>query len=125
MISTDLSTIAAIFSALAFLISCVALYIARAASEYAGAAFQYTKHRSEKSQVAAISAQLTELDDAYHALLDSHKKLRSRIGMRELREKRRNDDDNAPPPGDAPDPQSDPEGWKRHMRAKLRLGHPK
>ena len=44
------------------------------------------------AQLAKVSAQLTELEDAYHSLLDSHKKLRSRIGMRELRERRKAED---------------------------------
>lgn len=39
-------------------------------------------------QLAQLSAEITELTDSYSALLKSHEKLRSRIGMRELREKR-------------------------------------
>lgn len=37
------------------------------------------------AHVAELAAGLTELTDAYDALLRSHKKLRSRIGMRENR----------------------------------------
>ena len=44
------------------------------------------------SRIAEISAELTELSDAYDALLKSHKKLRSRITMRENRAKKRQDD---------------------------------
>lgn len=64
-------------------------------------------------RIAELEATLTELSDAYAALLDSHKKLRSRISMRQLREKRGNG-------SDIPDPASDPAGWKRAMRLQLR-----
>ena len=64
------------------------------------------------SKLADLEATLTELLDGYNALLESHKKLRSRIGMRENRRKRAN--------GEIPDPTTDPDGWKRAMRLQLR-----
>lgn len=39
-------------------------------------------------QIAELEATMTEILDSHQSLLESHKKLRSRIGMRELREKR-------------------------------------
>ena len=62
-----------------------------------------------------IEVTLTELTDSYDALLESHKKLRSRIGMRKTRE-----DQKTPPNGAAPNPQTDPDGYKRAMRLELR-----
>ena len=64
-------------------------------------------------KLAEVESTLTELSDAYDALLESHKKLRSRISMRQLREKRKNGTD-------VPDATTDPDGWKREMRLKLR-----
>jgi len=63
--------------------------------------------------IAELASSLTELQDAYEALLASHKKLRSRISMRDLREKRSNG-------SDMPDSTTDPAGWKRQMRLQLR-----
>lgn len=41
-------------------------------------------------RMAEVEATLTDLTDAYEGLLKSHKKLRSRIGMRNVREEREN-----------------------------------
>lgn len=41
-------------------------------------------------RIAEVEATLTELLDSYDSLLTSHKKLRSRIGMREYRERKAN-----------------------------------
>lgn len=60
-------------------------------------------------KMAEVEASLSELTDAYDALLTSHKKLRSRIGMRHHRERK----------NEVPDPQQDPAGYKRAMRLKL------
>jgi len=40
--------------------------------------------------MAAVEATMTDLTDSYDGLLASHKKLRSRIGMRATREKAEN-----------------------------------
>lgn len=66
---------------------------------------------------------IAELEDLHEALSASHKRLRSRVGMRELRAKRKNghdedDQDDSPPPR----PAVDPEQWKREMRLKLHRG---
>ena len=67
------------------------------------------------ARIAEVEATLTELSDAYSALLASHKKLRSRITMRENRAKAANGADT-----DLPDSRTDPDGWKRAMRLQLR-----
>lgn len=46
-----------------------------------------TGTRVSRKDIAEFTAELTDLRDAYDALLKSHKKLRSRIGMRENRAK--------------------------------------
>lgn len=43
--------------------------------------------RDPTARIAELSAEMTELSDSYAALLKSHKKLRSRITMRENRQK--------------------------------------
>lgn len=65
-------------------------------------------------KMAEVEASLTELTDAYDALLTSHKKLRSRIGMRANRDAKQQDKQN-----EIPDPRDDPAGYKREMRLKL------
>lgn len=126
MLSTDLSTFSVILSAAALLVACVCLFVATRAHSWAAAAIKWTQDYNADSlslkQLAELESQLTELYDSYHALLASHKKLRSRIGMREVREKRRSGETNGTAPPAEPDPQKDPEGWKRHMRAKLGIG---
>lgn len=66
------------------------------------------------SRLAEIETTLTELTDAYDSLLQSHKKLRNKIGMRHLREDRKSES--------VPDPRQDPAGYKREMRLKLANG---
>jgi len=63
-------------------------------------------------RVTDLEASLTELTDSYEAVRVSLRKLRARITMRENRE--------TPANGELPDPRSDPDGYKRAMRLKLR-----
>ena len=78
----------------------------------------YVKTQNKRSltlkRMAEVESTLTELTDSYDALLTSHKKLRSRIGMRATR------DQKASNGLDAPDPATDQAGYKRVMRLKLR-----
>jgi hypothetical protein len=126
MLSTDLPTFSVILSAVALLVACVCMFIAARAHRWAVAAIKWTHEYNADSlslkQLAELEAQMTDLYDSYSALLASHKKLRSRIGMREVREKRRSENFDATVTLAEPDPQKDPEGWKRHMRAKLGIG---
>ena len=91
MLSTDFEQNAAIFLAGAsFLVSAVALYLAMQSVKYARASWKYAQNvaqgKLDRAKMAEIDTSLTELTDAYDALLKSHKKLRSRIGMRENRQ---------------------------------------
>ena len=65
------------------------------------------------AKIARLEASVTDLHDSYEALLDSHKKLRSRIGMRKVREAR------GKASADVPDAENDPEAWKAAMRQRL------
>lgn len=99
MLSTEFLPLALVFLAFvvavaggyAFYWSNKAVQIARDAVSYAVDTQDWVKKHNAKDQnladIAKLSAELTELSDAYHALLSSHKKLRSRIGMRENRAK--------------------------------------
>ena len=126
MLSTDLSTISLVLAGLALVVSLACAVVVGRGVEYSRAAWRFVQNENAESlqlrQLAELQTGLTELHDAYQALYDSHKKLRSRIGMRELREKRRSNGTDADAPGDLPDPQKDPDGWKKAMRAKLHLG---
>lgn len=65
-------------------------------------------------RLAQIEVELAEMRELHESLLESHKRLRSREGMRELRQRRKNGND-------SPDPYTDPEGWKRHMERQRAL----
>lgn len=82
-------------------------------------AFQLTLrlNRNERD-FRSLKLAIATLDDNHAALHDSHKRLRSRVGMRELREKRKNGS------GDVSEPAGDenPDEWKRQMRVKLHRG---
>ena len=88
-------------------------------SEFCRRAVAEVLNRNARSvtmaRMAEVEVALTDLTDAYDALLASHKKLRSRIGMRKVREKRENGAES-----DMPDPRIDPSGYKRAIRLKLR-----
>lgn len=64
-------------------------------------------------QLTEIETTLTEHDDSLRALHASLKKLRSRAGMREYRARENGADA-------VPDPTTDPAGYKRAMRLKLK-----
>lgn len=112
-----LSTVFAIASPI---LSVVALVWALRASIYARDCFLYVKNRNEKSEtlrkLTEIEAQLTDHHDSISHLHKMLAKLRSRIGMRDLAERRAAEQVDA-----APDPKQDPEGWKRYMRQQLHL----
>lgn len=92
MSETDLVTAAlASVSVVALVLAWVALRQSARAIEYGRRACQYTQEANEESvslaKLASLECTMTELTDSYDALLTSHKKLRSRIGMREHRQK--------------------------------------
>lgn len=111
MLSTALPYVALLFS------------IAALGVSFVGVQFALRNKRDERSHRHILLA-ITELEDQHEALSASHKRLRSRVGMRELREKRKNGD--RPPNIDAGDPDgqryNDPDEWKKRMRLKLHRG---
>lgn len=66
------------------------------------------------AKLTKIETELTELTDSIEALHVSLRKLRSRVGMRENRASKSTTD------GQIPDSATDPAGYKRAMRLKLR-----
>lgn len=64
---------------------------------------------------------MQELDDNHEALSASHKRLRSRVGMQDLRARKKNAQNGADSP-DGAEPITDAEQWKRDMRVKLARG---
>lgn len=113
MLSTVLPYVALLLAIAAFGISLVAMQ------------FALTNKRSDRNY-RELLLHLSELEDLHEALAASHKRLRSRVGMRELREKRKTSDDvpaalgvNGPA---ANDPVQSREEWKKMMRLKLHRG---
>lgn len=91
---------------------------ARKLAAYAGECASWIeKHNLDAladSKIAELERSLTELWDSHQSLLASHKRLRSKYGMRDLRERRKNGDDT-----DNPDLFADDER-KAAQKAKLR-----
>lgn len=88
-----------VFSGLAAVFAAISWRIARKSRDDASALAGWV-HENNKASVTLkrqteLETQLTELTDSYDALLKSHRKLRSRIGMRRNREKGRDSDDDA------------------------------
>lgn len=111
--------LSSLLSLVTLFLVCVFGFLVRARVEsvqnYAHSCMEYVRNQNESSvslaKMAAVEASLSELTDAYDALLASHKKLRSRIGMRANREFKKDHE--------VPDPATDPAGYKREMRLKL------
>ena len=79
------------------------------------------RHRNTKMyrDLTTLSLELNDLAGSVDSLLQSHRRLRSRVGMREKREREKSDSTAAA--GGMPDPHTDPEGWKKAMRKKIHL----
>ena len=115
-LSTELPTIlgcvAILFSALAWLYALKAWELCNRMAKY------LDKIRPDKppgaKRLTEIECELTELTDSLVAIHASMKKLRARVGMRENRAKKNDEQDGVP------DPVADPGGYKRAMRLKLR-----
>lgn len=93
MLSTDYALYAALIAMILCLILGLVCWLnARSAALHAANCQIWVRKvaemRDPSAQIAALSSEMTELTDSYAALLKSHKKLRSRITMRENREKR-------------------------------------
>lgn len=103
MLSTALPYVSALFAIAALGVSLVAMQ------------FALTNKRSDRDY-RNLLLHLVELEDDFEALSASHKRLRSRVGMRELRKRRaskENGDDRA---------DESPEDFKKRMREKLHRG---
>lgn len=72
-------------------------------------------------QIAELEIANSDLASAFDALKSSHRKLAARVGMRDKRERDRlaNDGSGNGMPKGMPDPNTDPDAWKRAMRAKI------
>jgi len=105
-------------SLFSFGIACGALLLALWAWLAAYWAVRYVQSENEASlslkKLTEIETELTEHADSIHSLHTSLHKLRSRIGMREHAEKKRQNG------GDVPDSRTDPAGYKQAMRLKLK-----
>lgn len=119
MLSTELLTI--ILSSIAVLAVLWCAWRVAASETAVSKACEYVYRQNKQSmglkRIAEIEASLTELTDAYEALLASQKKLRARIGMRENRA------DKTPSEPQIPDSATDPAGYKRAMRLKMQAGN--
>lgn len=97
MFSTELSTVWALFavaiSGAAALFAALSWRISRKsrddAATLAGWVHENNKASVSLARLTELETELTELTDSYSALMKSHRKLRSRIGMRENRERGR------------------------------------
>jgi hypothetical protein len=130
MLSTELSTIGLFF--VAFL-AAIGFGFAVSAYKRAGEAFRYGKaaveftrenaaHELSRAGIDKIELSLSDLEDRHHALLESHKRLRSRVGMRELRKRRKeaNGEDRDPNSRDMFDPNTATDAEKSAYKVKLR-----
>jgi len=119
MFSTYLAVYAAFASLCAVVFSYFALKKSRQAAMYAQSMYQYISAENKRSktlkQLTEHEAELTDHADSIAQLNKTMKSLRSRIGMRQLRDARKENG------SDIPDPKTDPAGWKAYMRAKLHL----
>jgi len=119
MLPTELSTIWLIAAGFltVFCGACVVWLVQLA--QYCRSAVEFVENQNKRAvslrRIADLETTCTELLDSYNSLLDSHKKLRSRIGMRNIRKSRENGADLTPMSSDA-----DKSAYKATLRAKLR-----
>jgi hypothetical protein len=92
MLSTDFAQFAALWLALALGLALGAVIFARKCSNYCSRAVDWmaenTAEAVTNSKTGDLERSLTELWDSHSSLLASHKRLRSKYGMRDLRERR-------------------------------------
>ena len=68
-----------------------------------------------RKQEAEVELKLAWVDERLEELFRSHRKLRAKLYQRARR-------DEPAPDSELPDPRTDPDGWKRAMRARLHAG---
>lgn len=117
MLSTDLSPILVGFVALVTVFACFCCFYVMRLGAYCRNAVEYVTNQNKNAvslrKMAEVEATLTDLTDSYEAILSSHKKLRSRIGMRKVREERAN--------GHDLDPSAQADADKAATKRRLRL----
>jgi len=88
--------------AFATVVAFAAVNEARKMADYCAKCTNYMHENNAEafkdSRIAALDSSLTELSDQFSSLNASHKRLRSKYGMRDLRERQKNGDDE--PEGD-------------------------
>lgn len=84
MIELFLASIALIFAFLSV------VFAARAAAD-ARLSARYCESENKRAKLVRLEAEITELSDSLESVRESLKKLRSRQGMRDLRERRKNE----------------------------------
>lgn len=124
MLSTDLSTFlpVLVIGLLAVIVMFQGLQI-RNLTERCDTAINYVMNENKRSvslrRIAEVEATLTDLLDSYQSLLTSHKRLRSRIGMREHRKKRPGGSDDASL-GHVPTDEVEKARYKAQLRADMK-----
>ena len=108
MLSTDLST--------GILLVILAVAVVSFIAAYGSFHFCMKVWRNERDY-RRLLLWMQELEDNHAALSDSHKRLRSRIGMQELRDRKKSATNGSQEPDD-----DDALAWKREMRIKLARG---
>lgn len=107
-----------VFNVCAVLVAFVCWQRAQRSAEWAQRCSEWVKENNKRSralkELGELSIEVTDLRDLYSSLNSTMKKLRSRIGMRELRARQEAEEQ-------VPDPAVDPAGYKRVMRQKLGL----
>lgn len=115
----QLSTQTAIFALLLLVFCAFFTWFALRLAAYCRAAVDFVTNQNKNSvslrRIAEVESTLTELLDAYTSLLESHKKLRSRIGMRKVREARKDE----PESGPVPTNEAEKAAYKARIRKQL------
>lgn len=91
MLSTDFPEFLVVgLAGFALVFAALALFLAKKSRDYARACASFARETAsaklDRAKIAELDASITELTDAYDALLKSHKKLRSRLTMRANRQ---------------------------------------
>ena len=104
-------------NSLSTVISILSMVFAVAGVCYGMTALKYVRRYNKSSvtlrHLTKLETELTEHADSIAALNDTLHKLRSRVSMRTLRDKKKDNGD------DLPDAKTDPEGWKAAMRLRI------
>ena len=94
MLSTELYTFLGVFCLLVSIFCIISAYYIIKLAHYCRAAVEYVEKHNKNAvslrKLTELEVGVTDLWDSHATLLKSHKTLRSRIGMRELREQREN-----------------------------------